>query len=282
MVWGPLIAGYLFLAGASAGAYATAAVIDRKYPQAGKIAFAGRIAAFVALCVGLIMLMVDAEAGLANPGRFFLLFSNPASVMTLGVYVICLFMLVTIVSLVLDFMKKRQPAVLLGVGCVLALCLAAYTGFLLGEAAPYPLWSNAALPVLFVVSGASAGLALVLLIGRIMNKKAVEAMRVFDRAGVILPIAELFVLFCMLVVVSTGSPEGAESVSAMLTGGYALAFWLGLVLVGLVLPFAIEAYSAKANAHGAALGYVANVGVLVGGFMLRYLVVAAAVVVLCV
>ena len=33
MVWGPMIAWYLFLAGASAGAFLTAAFVEAKYPE---------------------------------------------------------------------------------------------------------------------------------------------------------------------------------------------------------------------------------------------------------
>lgn len=277
MVWGPLIAGYLFLAGASAGAFATSAYLDYKHPSTGKISFAGRIIALVALCIGLIMLMVDASAGLANPGRFFLLFSNPASVMTIGVYIICLFMIVLIAQIVMDVMKRKKPAALGIIGSVLALCLAAYTGFLLGAAAPYPLWSNAALPILFVVSGASAGLAAVLIAGLVINSKAVAGMKELTRAGVALPIVEIFVLFCMLFIVNAGSPEGATSVAMMLQGEYAPMFWLGIVIVGLLMPLALEAYSMKADSHGPVLGYIANGGVLIGGFCLRYVVIMAAV-----
>lgn len=277
MIWGPLTAWYLFLAGLSAGAFAATAYLGRKYPKASKMCFLGRIVAFVALCVGLVCLMVDAEAGLANPARFFLLFSNPASVMTIGVYIICLYLVVLIISLVLDVLKKAQPLILAAVGCVLALCLAAYTGFLLGAAAPYPLWSNAALPILFVVSAVSTGLAAVLIVGRAVNAGAVAHMRELGRVGVALPVVEAFVLFCMLVSVASGSADGAASVAALTSGTHALVFWGGVVVVGLLLPFAVELVQARLKAPQAVLGFVADAGILIGGFCLRYAIIAAAV-----
>lgn len=282
MVWGPLIAGYLFLAGASAGAFATSAYLDFRHPSMSKISFAGRIIAFFALAIGLIMLMVDASAGLANPGRFFLLFSNPASVMTIGVYIICLFMIVLVIEIVMDIMKRKKPTALGIVGCILALCLAAYTGFLLGAAAPYPLWSNAALPILFVISGGSAGLAAVVIAGLVIDKKAIAGAKELTRAGVVLPLVEVFVLFCMLAIVGAGSPEGAVSVAMLLQGQYAALFWVGIVVLGIVMPFVIELYSSKAKKDGAALGYIANGGVLVGSFCLRYAVIMAAVMILAI
>ena len=59
----------------------------------------------------------------------------------------------------------RHPQGLKWVGVVFAFCIAAYTGFLLGVIPSYPLWNNAVLPILFVVSALSAGLALVSLTG---------------------------------------------------------------------------------------------------------------------
>lgn len=86
MVWGSMIAWYLFLAGASAGAFLTSAFVEAKYPDSVKMRVAGRIISPIFLGIGLLMLMLDAEAGLHNPLRFFYLIMNPGSVMTLGVY----------------------------------------------------------------------------------------------------------------------------------------------------------------------------------------------------
>ena len=77
MVWGPMIAWYLFLAGASAGAFLTSAFVEVKYPESVKMRVAGRIIAPIFVGIGLLMLMLDAEAGLHNPLRFFWLIANP-------------------------------------------------------------------------------------------------------------------------------------------------------------------------------------------------------------
>ena len=90
--------------------------------------------------------------GLHNPLRFFWLIANPGSVMTLGVYFICVFMPVALVSALLEVLKKPVPKWLTWVGIVFAFAVAAYTGFLLGVVKAFPLWNNAVLPILFVVS----------------------------------------------------------------------------------------------------------------------------------
>ena len=93
---------------------------------------------------------------------------------------------------------------------------------------------------------------------------------------------EGFVLFCMLVSVATGSVDGAASVASLVSGEQALAFVGGVVVLGLLAPFVLELVQSRLKAPRAVLGYLADAGVLVGGFCLRYTVVAAAVFTLCV
>ena len=280
MIWGTMIVWYLFLAGASPGAFAVVAIAELRKVELGKVSLWGRILAIVAIVIGLIMLMVDAKAGLHNPGRFFLLFSNPASMMSLGVYFITAYLIVAVVSLILDIAKKGVPAWLNVLAVLCALLVAAYTGLLLGMATPYPLWNNAALPVLFVVSGASAGLAAIMCLVRAMNKPAAGQMTLAKKAGLVLPVLEAFILVCMLVVVAADGGAGSASVAGLTCGKYAVLFWLVLVLIGLAVPLALELVNAKRSEGSAAMGYLADACTLVGGFTLRYLVVFAAVVTL--
>lgn len=282
MVWGPLIAWYLFLAGASTGAFLTAAFVEAKYPDSHKMRIAGRIIAPVFMGIGLIMLILDAEAGLYNPLRFIHLIMNPASVMTLGVYFICIFMPVALVSAVLEILKKGVPKWLTWIGIVFAFAVAAYTGFLLGVVKTFPLWNNSVLPLLFVVSALSAGLAATSLVGLVVDRERFEHMWLIKKGHVILAVVEMVVLFTMLVIVSAGSFEGAASVQALLMGQYAPAFWGGLVLLGLVVPFIIEGYpvfitkKVETSTTSLIISIIGEAGVLVGGFVLRLLVILAA------
>ena len=282
MVWGPMIAWYLFLAGASAGAFLTSAFVEVKYPESVKMRVAGRIIAPIFLGIGLVMLMLDAEAGLHNPLRFFWLIANPGSVMTLGVYFICVFMPVALVSALLEVLKKPVPKWLTWIGIVFAFAVAAYTGFLLGVVKAFPLWNNAVLPILFVVSALSAGLAATSLVGLIVDRERFEQMWLIKKSHVILSAIEMVVLATMLVIVSAGSVEGAASVYSLVAGQYAPAFWGGIVLLGLVAPFLIEGYPVfiakrvETSTTSMVVSVIGEAGVLVGGFMLRLLVILAA------
>ena len=282
MVWGPMIAWYLFLAGASAGAFLTSAFVEAKYPESVKMRVAGRIIAPIFLGIGLVMLMLDAEAGLHNPLRFFWLIANPGSVMTLGVYFICVFMPVALVSALLEVLKKRVPKWLTWIGIVFVFAVAAYTGFLLGVVKAFPLWNNAVLPILFVVSALSAGLAATSLVGLLVDRERFEQMWLIKKSHVILSAVEMVVLATMLIIVSAGSFEGAASVYSLVAGQYAPAFWGGIVLLGLVAPFLIEGYPVfiakrvETSTTSMVVSVIGEAGVLVGGFMLRLLVILAA------
>ena len=282
MVWGPMIAWYLFLAGASAGAFLTSTFVEAKYPESVKMRVAGRIIAPIFVGIGLLMLMLDAEAGLHNPLRFFWLISNPGSVMTLGVYFICVYMPVALAVAVLEILKKRVPKWLTWIGIVAAFAVAAYTGFLLGVVKAYPLWNNAILPILFVVSALSAGLAATSLVGLIVDRERFEQMWLIKKSHVILSAVEMVVLATMLIIVSAGSFEGAASVYSLVAGQYAPAFWGGIVLLGLVAPFLIEGYPVfiakrvETSTTSMVVSVIGEAGVLVGGFMLRLLVILAA------
>ena len=163
-----------------------------------------------------------------------------------------------------------------------AVCVAVYTGALLGVCKTFPLWNNAVLPILFVVSALSAGLAATSLVGLLVDRERFEQMWLIKKSHVILSAIEMVVLATMLVIVSAGSVEGAASVYSLVAGQYAPAFWGGIVLLGLVAPFIIEGYPVfitkrvETSMTSMVVSVIGEAGVLVGGFMLRLLVVLSA------
>ena len=70
MVWGPMIAWYLFLAGASAGAFLTSTFVEAKYPESVKMRVAGRIIAPIFVGIGLFIFLwaITGEFGLGCIG----------------------------------------------------------------------------------------------------------------------------------------------------------------------------------------------------------------------
>lgn len=282
-VWGAVIAWYLFLAGLGGGAFVTSAFLGWRHPEAVNMRKIGHLIAPIVVIVGLVLLMFDAEGGLHNPLRFALLLTNFGSVMTWGVVFLGAFTVISVVVVILDFLKKSVPVWLDVAGVVFAVCVAVYTGALLGVCKTFPLWNNALLPILFLVSAVSAGAASVLLISIFRHADEFNRVGVLKKFHFCLPIIELVLIASLLFITSFNSPAGWNSVMNLLVGSYAPAFWIGLVAVGLVLPTALETWllffspkefeeSRKAHWISAA----SDAGVLVGGFLLRLLIVMAA------
>ena len=178
-IWSGIIACYLFLGGLGGGAFATSAFLAWRHPEAVNMRKIGHVVAPVAVIIGLLLLMFDATAGLHNPLRFALLLTNFGSVMTWGVVILAAFTVVALVALVLDLLKRKVPMWLEIAGAVLGICVAIYTGCLLGVCKTFPLWNNALLPVLFLVSAVSTGMASVLLGGVFRHPEE------FNRGGVL-------------------------------------------------------------------------------------------------
>lgn len=282
-IWGAVIAWYLFLAGLGGGAFVTSAFLGWRHPEAVNMRRAGHLIAPVVVIVGLCLLMLDAEGGLHNPLRFALLLTNFGSVMTWGVVFLGGFTVISLVVVVLDFLKKRVPVWLDVVGVVFAVCVAVYTGALLGVCKTFPLWNNALLPVLFLVSAVSSGAASVLLVAVVRNADEFNRVGVLKKFHFCLPIIELVLVASLMFITSFNSVAGWNSVMSLLVGDYAPLFWIGLVAIGLVLPTVLETwllffspreFEESRKAHWISFG--SDVGVLVGGFLLRFLVVMAA------
>ena len=293
-IWGAPIAMYLFLAGLGAGAFVAATAAGRMAPQAKRTVRAGRVIALGAVAVGLVLLMVDAKGGFLHPWRFALLLGNVQSVMTWGVVFLAALVVIAAVVVVRDLLKKSVPFGLEATGCGFAIAVAMYTGVLLGVVKTFPLWNSAVLPFLFLVSAMSTGVCAVFLFARLVCPNEVEKLAFLERVHGWLPWVETVLVVALLFFVGLSSEAGAASVVALLTGQWALVFWLGFVVVGLALPLVLHLVQGRVGAgvrdacgaevhgvcpqveSGRACGAVSDVATIVGGFLLRYLVVMAA------
>jgi len=145
--------------------------------------------------------------------------------------------------------------------------LGVYTGVLLSATGAQPLWSSGALGALFLASGASAGVAALMLVEREHDAK-----ELLSRADIGLIAAELVVVGLWLAALLTQGPAFRAAAGLVLWGEYAPVF-VGFVLFGgLLLPAALEALALKGRAaHSRAVPAL----VLLGGMLLRVVIVYA-------
>jgi len=98
--------------------------------------------------------------------------------------------------------------------------------------------------------------------------------------GIIL--MEIFLVIPYILHNALSTASQASSIELVLGGPYTAPFWIGFVLIGLLIPLVIELFEivplvAKKDhqPHGRLLAYLTGVQVLIGGFMLRWVFVFA-------
>ncbi len=276
--WGWLVIIYLFLAGVGAGAYLTSWWASNR-DLGGALPVVGRYLAAPVVALGSLLLVFDLGAGSFH-ARIFYLYTHPfTSMMSLGTWILTIFLVLSVIDGYGPLVGVRRARWLGDVTALFAGLVAVYTGLLLGVVKAIPFWNSALVPVLFVLSAASTGIAATVLGALVVQRSTCGEDDTVTRFHQGIIVSEAVALALFLFFAASGPSAAHFSYSRVVVGGLAAAFWVGLVALGLVVPFAYCALRrAPALAHMLrSPGWVAGeaVLVLVGGFFLRYLVVSA-------
>ncbi|MFQ6065795.1 MAG: NrfD/PsrC family molybdoenzyme membrane anchor subunit [bacterium] len=278
--WGIPVAFDLFLAGLGAGALLLATAADlfgqRRYER---ITRTGAALAPWPVIIGVILLIID----LGQPGRFsHLLFRqgpgvlmvNLNSVMSTGVWLLTIFIILSLVYAALVFLgwpftwgrKARR-----GVGMVtlvVSLLVAVYTGVLLA-ATSNPLWNTFLLPAVFSVSALATGIAAVVFIlalGQTYRARTKTDALVPELEKINSRVISLqLVVIALFVLLRITTP----SLRMILGSGYGLLWWIGIIGLGLVVPLV---FGFKGKTRKPQTSVVVAALVLLGSFFLRYVI----------
>ena len=290
---------YLFFGGLTAGIFLVAVVADlleRKWPGADVLSKVSSYSAIVTLALAGFFLTAHLgkpERGLAFP----LFFTNYGSWMTRGGWIVGIGTLLVLLYAVLRY---RGGAVwlrrLVGLaGLPVLAMLAVYTGLLLSRGTFVPLWSSKYLPVLFLNSGVTTGLAASGLIGLVAlwlrGLQPHNVMRWVSMAVALFILLELFELYNFMTYLAgsgqhapTGefvAPKGGAYVHQYVTRG-ALApwFWWGVIGLGLTVPlfltlveFLLDWLTRPLGWHRVLFTAPKFALVLLGGVLLRCVIV---------
>jgi len=283
--WHWLLAVYLFLGGlAAACAYVGTFAEAFSKGRLKKVAEIGSYCVLPIIVLSLIILVLD----LARPLQFwrFIITFRPSSLMSQGTWLLTLFAIFGGVITpafflsekvdALSFLKGKDGArkVCQWIGAILGIGVAGYTGVLLSVKA-LPMWgATPFLPAVFVASATSTGIALILLIANLQAKKDEVAIGVLEKADAIVIAFEAIAFAVLIIALKSTGGLAADAAAVLLSGEYAMMFWIGVVIVALLGPLALELYgiSAAKKAHPpASLTTLACISVLVGGFIVRWM-----------
>ena len=152
------------------------------------------------------------------------------------------------------------------IGMLCALFFGGYTGVLL-VGTNIPLWHNAQLlGAVFLLSAASTAYALLILVLRRRDDpQSGVSLRKLEAADRWIIVLELLAIVIMLVTLG-------RFARPLITGGFGVLFWFGVVGIGLLFPLLLPSLRSAALSRRPALGATC---VLAGGLLLRFVVIMA-------
>jgi formate-dependent nitrite reductase membrane component NrfD len=279
--WPFLIDVYFFLGGLAGGAFVIATVANlvdaRRYRDVSRI---GYYLAFAALLPCPLLLIVD----LGVPSRFVNMLRNfnPLSPMSMGSWALGAFGVSAFLAALFTLLEDLRRAgdlsnakLVVGViGGFFGFFVAAYPGVLLGATAQ-PLWREShALGALFLAVGASTAAAAMGLLLALGGRGASAAGLALRRLTVLsLLIQVLAVVVFLASVQGSGSPASGRALALLLSGSFSLMFWAGAIVLGTVVPLLLGLADLRRPSF--ALGHVAAALVLIGGFLVKSVIMAA-------
>ncbi|MAF47340.1 MAG: hypothetical protein CMM10_03680 [Rhodospirillaceae bacterium] len=305
--WGLPVILYLFLAGVGAGALtAAASIFLRGGSEArGMHVEIARYGAFIAplpVIIGCGLLVF--ELGSFEAGNWFRWLNLYATInlspMSIGTWLLTFFIMLSVVYAYtfirnapgISTEQRYSLRILLSWVIVpFGIAVAVYTGVLLGAMPSRPFWNSPILAMLFMISSISTGVAAILMARALFpGKQESEDAEQYHHSGYLFTASdvmligfELVVIFLFLMFAHLTVGDVKEAVSVILPGGsLASMFFIWVVLVGLVAPAIVELYYVlpkllyhRAFAIPRGVEIVVPAAILVGGFMLRYVVVVA-------
>jgi len=307
LFWGMPVILYLFLAGMGAGSTVVGASMMLRGGGGPRgvhheIARYGALLGPIPVILGVAMIVF--ELGSWQAGHYFrflnlFLIAN-LSPMSVGTWLLAGFIVTSLMYAYtyLPFMpmlfgdRLKWRVALAWINIPLGLGVAVYTGVLLGAMPSRPFWNSPILAMLFLVSALSTGTALIILARAFISRGGLteKQREVIHKSGYVLASADTLIigfellavfLFLMFAYLTVGDVRYA--VETILPGGeLAAEFWVGVVLAGLLIPGGLELYHVLPGliwkekytvSRFTEMGIAALV--ILGGFLLRYVVVVA-------
>jgi formate-dependent nitrite reductase membrane component NrfD len=298
--WPLIIDIYFFLGGIAGGAFVIATIAHfldaERYRSVVRIGYYVALLAVIPAPILLIvdlglptrflhMLMVPKPstaigAGAVTLGPFHL---KPLSPMSAGAWALLVFSGCAFLAALDVFLEHRGGRGIPGlrtivglVGSVFGLFLASYPGVLLSATAR-PLFINGHwLGALFLAVGVSTGAAMIALVLALTGGDRRDALAALLRAVAAALVVQAIALVLFIVTVKMSGSAGINrALGPLLSGEYSLTFWLGAVIVGLVVPLGLGFAGGGLRRASAGMAALVALLVLVGGFVTKYVLIAA-------
>jgi anaerobic dimethyl sulfoxide reductase subunit C (anchor subunit) len=224
---------FTLLTGLGAGTFIVVAATEW-WGKMERTRMPGALTALAAMFLG----GVASVLHLGHPERIFFALGHWGSGIMFEMLTLGLTGLVTLVYILMlrsGYNAQVRKAVAL-IGLVVAVILAFGVGYSYVLAAR-PAWDTLVLPLVYLASAFVLG-CLTMYVWAVVQKEDDAAMRVMSRATLIVfAVQAFFLLVYVIAVAAAPYPDSSRSITRFLVGDLAPMFWIGLVLIGLLVPF---------------------------------------------
>lgn len=186
---------------------------------------------------------------LGHPERFWRMMKNFAgSWISRGLVGMTLFLIVGAVYLLCLFLDATDTALARTVfifSLLSALWIVVYKGFVWASSKGIPLWNTPLVPVLYIAYALRAGTAVLMVLAAALTPQAVSAH--LEPVKLWLAVSTALLVLVYVSIMRGSGVTALRSVDLLLFGRVAIHFYIGAVLIGLVVPIIIGGLAAFAH-----------------------------------
>jgi molybdopterin-containing oxidoreductase family membrane subunit len=277
MPWGLLIAAYVFFVVTSTGLCLVSSIghvfnVDGLKPIAKRSVFL----AIVSIVAGFVIIGFEIE----NPWRmpiYNMLSANPTSnIWWMGTLYGAYLFFMSVEFALLQMGKHKQAGILGLLGVVSGVAAHSNLGAVFGLLGGREFWHGPYMPIYFITSAMMSGCAAVIFFtwmgykanGWQMSEPLKNSLRTTAKLGATLTAVIMFFTTWKMISGISGHPPGKyEAMMALVNGPYAVNFWVGEVMLGMVIPFFLII---SVKARNLSVLFVAAVSAIIGIFFMRY------------
>ena len=189
-----------------------------------------------------------------------------------GVLFISTFLILAFISIVLLWFKINPPVALLAITGIIGFFMMIYAGFAMNSVNGIPFWNTPLVPILLAISGSWAGAEITLATSMLAGSFTTIAPQLEEFIRILL-VFFIFIFAVYMLNARFGAPAGQASVKEIVSGKSKWLFWIVIVVLGVIFPLAVVAYSFVTPLEIIKpLLILAVITELVGDFTLRYLI----------
>lgn len=212
---------------------------------------------------------------LGKPLRFWRMILRPqTSWLTRGLISVLLFVVFAAIQLVFSYWLPGTAGEIIFkvIAGIFALVVSVYTGFVLNTVKSVPFWNSTLLPLLFVLCGLLGGFGLLVLVA--INNANIDLATVEAGSRWLLVVNALLIAI-YLWAATNREATGRQSVLEQIRGSVSIIFWLGIVVLGIIVPLVIAFASYFVGEISSTVLVIGVACEIVGGLALRYCILKA-------